>query len=232
MYCVRCGVKLADTEKSCPLCGTVVYHPDVQQGEAVPMYPTEKGHPPQRKRSFLLQYIVTFLFLLPAVLVVECDLQLNRTVTWSGYVVGGLVLAYIAGALPLWFRKPHPVCFVPGFFAAVLVYLHYIDVSVHGGWFLTFAFPEVGGLALIVTAVTVLLCCLRRGRLYIFGGACILLGGLTVLMEYLLHITFHTARMIGWSMYPCTALGLIGAVLIFLAICEPARETMERKLFL
>ena len=232
MYCVRCGVKLAESEKVCPLCGTAVYHPDVEQGAGTPLFPTEKGHPPQKKRSFLLQYIVTFLILLPAVLVVECDLQFNRGITWSGYVVGGLVLAYVAVGLPLWFRKPNPVCFVPGFFAAVLGYLWYIDWTVQGGWFLTFAFPVVGGLALIVTAVTALLRYLRRGRLYIFGGACILLGGLTVLLEFLLHVTFHTARMIGWSMYPCTALGLIGAVLIFLAICEPARETMERKMFL
>ena len=28
MYCIKCGVKLADTEKKCPLCGTVVYHPE------------------------------------------------------------------------------------------------------------------------------------------------------------------------------------------------------------
>ncbi len=231
MYCVKCGVKLADTEKICPLCGTKVWHPEVTQGEAMPLFPTEKGNPPQRKRSFLFQYIVTFLFLLPAVLVVECDLQFNGAVTWSGYVLGGLVLGYIVGALPLWFRKPNPVIFVPGFFAAVLAYLHYIDVSVHGGWFLTFAFPVVGGFALIVTAVTALLHYLRRGKLYIFGGACILTGGLTVLLEYLLHITFGLS-MIGWSMYPCTALALIGGVLIFLAICEPARETVERKMFL
>ena len=231
MYCVKCGVKLADTEKVCPLCGTAVWHPEVKQGTGSPLFPTEKGNPPQRKRSFLLQYILTFLFLLPAVLVVECDLQFNGTVTWSGYVLGGLVLAYIAGALPLWFRKPNPVIFVPSFFAAVLVFLWYIDWTVRGGWFFTFAFPVVGVFALIVTAVTVLLHCLRRGKLYIFGGACILTGALTVLLEHLLHVTFRLP-VIGWSMYPCTTLALIGGVLIFLAICEPARETVERKLFL
>ena len=37
MYCVKCGVQLADTEKSCPLCGTRVYHPDLVQAEATPL---------------------------------------------------------------------------------------------------------------------------------------------------------------------------------------------------
>ena len=29
MYCIKCGVRLADTERSCPLCGTVCFHPDL-----------------------------------------------------------------------------------------------------------------------------------------------------------------------------------------------------------
>ena len=39
MYCIKCGVKLADSEKKCPLCNTVVYHPDLQQNEVKPLYP-------------------------------------------------------------------------------------------------------------------------------------------------------------------------------------------------
>ena len=39
MYCIKCGVELADSEKKCPLCGTVVYHPDIKQGEAKTPYP-------------------------------------------------------------------------------------------------------------------------------------------------------------------------------------------------
>ena len=37
MYCVRCGVKLADTEEKCPLCGTTVYHPDIRREEVFPL---------------------------------------------------------------------------------------------------------------------------------------------------------------------------------------------------
>lgn len=34
MYCINCGVELADSETVCPLCGTRVFHPDMprQQG--------------------------------------------------------------------------------------------------------------------------------------------------------------------------------------------------------
>ena len=39
MYCVKCGVKLADSEKICPLCGTKAYHPDIERGEVNAIYP-------------------------------------------------------------------------------------------------------------------------------------------------------------------------------------------------
>ena len=29
MYCVKCGVELGDSEKTCPLCGTSVFYTDM-----------------------------------------------------------------------------------------------------------------------------------------------------------------------------------------------------------
>ena len=31
MYCIKCGVELADSEKKCPLCGTVVFNPELSR---------------------------------------------------------------------------------------------------------------------------------------------------------------------------------------------------------
>ena len=41
MYCANCGVKLADTENRCPLCGTEAYHPDIERPEVDPLYPKD-----------------------------------------------------------------------------------------------------------------------------------------------------------------------------------------------
>lgn len=232
MYCVKCGVKLADTEKKCPLCGTVVYHPDIPREEGEPLYPKGKTKVPNQPRSFFLQYVITFLFVLPMIVSLECDLQLNKSVTWSGFVVGGLLLTYVTLVLPMWFRNPNPVCFVPSSFAALILYLLYINLAVDGNWFLTFAFPVVGSIGLVVTAVTALLYYVKRGKLFIYGGACMVMGGIMLLIEFLLQLTFEVTGYVGWSMYPCTGFVLIGGILIFLAICEPARETVERQIFL
>ena len=52
MYCVNCGVNLADTEKKCPLCETEVYHPVIKQGEVQKLYPS--GRMPEKKSGLKL----------------------------------------------------------------------------------------------------------------------------------------------------------------------------------
>lgn len=231
MYCINCGVKLADTEKACPLCGVVVFHPELHQGEGERLYPAHRAPAPQ-VNSRALQIVLTTAFLMPILITLLCDLQINKTVTWSGYVIGALVTGYVILVLPLWLRRPNPVIFVPCSFAAIGVYLLYINLASDGHWFLGFAFPVVGFIGLVVTAVVTLLRYLHRGRLYIFGGAAAALGIFMPVMEYLICITFDLPRFVGWSWYPLIALVMLGIMLIFLAICRPARETMERKFFL
>lgn len=230
MYCIKCGVKLAEHQKQCPLCSTVVFHPDIQPSGDLP-YPTQRQPAPQM-RSHAALVIVTTLFLIPLLITLLCDYQINNSVTWSGYVVGALVVFYTMFILPYWFRNPNPVVFVPCSFAAVGVFLMYISWTTEGGWFLSFAFPVTGAVGLIVTAVVTLLKYVGKGQLYIIGGAFIALGMFMPLMEFLMNLTFGFPQALIWSGYPLVSLVLLGGMLIFLAICRPARETMERKFFL
>lgn len=232
MYCIRCGVKLADSEKCCPLCGTVPFHPDIHREEGAPLYPPERYPKQQVSRKGFLG-VVSILLLIPVLVTLICDLSLHGGVTWSGYVVGAIALCYVVTVLPLWFRRPNPAILVPCGFAAVGLYVLYIDLSVKGGWFLGFAFPVIGFLGVLVSVVVILTRYLRRGALlYIYGGALIALGAFLPVMELLMKILFRLPKFVGWSWYPLVALAALGGALIFLALCRPARETMERKLFL
>ncbi len=230
MYCINCGVKLADTEKTCPLCGVRVYHPDLTQKDAVPLYPQQTVLPQENPRTAVI--ILTTLFLILALTSLICDLQLSGRIVWSGYVMGGLALAYVIAILPLWFRKRNPVIFVPCDFAAAALYLLYINLATDGQWFLSFALPVTAAIALIVTAVITLLRYISRGRLYVFGGAACALGLYMPMLEYLLYRTFDLTSFPVWSLYPLVALVLIGGMLIYLAANRSARELMERKFFI
>lgn len=233
MYCIKCGVKLTEGKKPCPLCQTIPFHPDLQPEEAESLYPAGRNPVSTQMRPFAaLVVITTLLFLLPIFITLQCDLLINRAVTWSGYVTGALLTVYSMVVLPFWFRKPNPVIFVPIAFTIVGLFLLYISVYTGGGWFLSFAFPVVGFAGLTVTAVVTLMKYVPRGALYIFGGAFLATAVFMPVMELLLNYTFAIEKFHAWSVYPLTALLLLGGLLIFLAICRPARETMERKFFL
>ena len=229
MFCINCGVKLEDTEKKCPLCGTTVYHPDFKRETVAPLYP-ENRIPRLKPNTKPLNGVIILLFLIPLFISLLSDWHVDHTLNWFGFVAGALVLGYIAFALPLWFSKPNPVIFLPCNFAAAILYLFYINWTTNGSWFWSFAFPVTGALGIIASAVTTLLYYLKKGRLYIAGGTCIALGLFMLLIEFLMNITFSVS-FFGWSIYPLIVLVLLGGVLIYLAINHSAREMMERKLF-
>ena len=189
MYCIKCGVELADSEKVCPLCGTRVYHPDIEIKTTEPPFPEYKLREPRMNLRGIM-FIVTMIFAALIVQLVICNISISNASEWSGYAIGAVLLLYELVALPLWFKRPNPVIFVPCGFAAVLAYLLYIDLAAHGGWFLKFAFPVVGAYGLLVTAVVTLLKYVRRGHLYIFGGALIAHGIYMTFLEMMINIAF------------------------------------------
>ena len=121
---------------------------------------------------------------------------------------------------------------MPVDFAAIILYLLYIDLATGGHWFLTFAFPVAGSIGALITTVVALLRYVRRGYLYIFGGALIAAGGLAMLLEFLLNLTFGVHQTFFWSFYPLAAGVLLGVMLIIIAVCPPLRRSLHRKFFL
>ena len=232
MYCVNCGVKLADTEKVCPLCGVAVYHPDIQRESAQPLYAAEHSSTNYHHVNTKATHVVlTTAFVLTALSFLLIDFQIHHQITWGGIVSGAIVLAYILVILPTWFKSSNPVIFASFdvFFSGL--FLWYLNQATAGDWFLSFAFPVTGFLAVVIITVTVLLYYVRRGKLYIFGGAFILTGLFMPLLELLISITFDVS-FFGWSIYPALVLAAVGGICIFLAINRRAREAMERRFFI
>lgn len=229
MYCANCGIKLGDLEEKCPLCSTRPGDPISREMTAPRLYPANR-YPKVTVKKGALNGTILFLFAIPLFVTLFIDLQMEAGLSWFWYACGALVLGYIIVALPLWFHKPNPVIFVPCDFAAAALYLLLIQQISGGTWFLPFALPVIAGICITVTAVIALLRYVRRGRLYIFGGAFIFAGMQAVLLELLLEPAFGI-RFVGWSAYPMIVLVALGGWLIFLAINSVARERMERKLF-
>ena len=228
MYCANCGVKLADTEKACPLCGTEAYHPHIERPEVAPLYP--KDFVPKRELSkATIHVIILTLFLIPIFVTLYADLYLDLKATWSPYVIFSLAVIYIISVLPYWFKKPSPAIFVPVDFVAIALFLHYINYSINGDWFLTLAFPLITYLGITVTTVSILLYYLKKGHMYVIGALFIALGLFMDIIELFIMITFKL-NFDGWSIYPMIPLVLLGLGMIVISISRNARAALARKL--
>lgn len=94
---------------------------------------------------------LTFFLAMAAVVTLRVCLHVYGNIGWSGYSMLGIALFYIIVILPLWFRNPNPMIFIPIDHAAVGGYLFYICFATGGNWFLSFAFPIVALLCLLIT---------------------------------------------------------------------------------
>ena len=164
-------------------------------------------------------------------LLINCKFNLLQFIKRSDIGPTSKIVGTFLGCYFIWILLCF-VIFVPIFFAAIIVYLLYIDIVTKDSWFLSFAFPVVGGICLIITAVVTLTRYLKRGKLYIFGGAVLALAAFMPTVELLMSISFEKINFIGWSFYPLMALAVLGGLLIFIAIYRPARELMEQKFFI
>ena len=230
MYCIYCGAHLSDGQTTCPICNTRVYHPDFQIKEKS-TYP-KNGFVSEEVNHKGLLFAITILCLIPLLLPIILELVWLGTVSWSGYVAGGTILFYVGLILPAWFKRHHPVIFVPTFLFAVTVYLFYINLKSGGSWFWGFAFPLMMSLTVIIATETALLQYLKHGRLYIIGGGLLALGLWSVLLEALINLSFETAALFRWSSAPLTIFSILGIALIVIGIVKPFKESLRRIFFI
>lgn len=178
-----------------------------------------------------MRFLFTVIALAAALICLLVDLGLWNRVTWSGYVLGALAVAYTLLALPLWFRRPNPVILLPVDFVAVGLYLLYINLKTGGGWFLSFAFPVTGLACLLTTTVVALTRYVRRGYFFIFGGASIAVGCSAMLVELFQCITFG-GQMFRWSLYPVGVLSSLGLLWILAGIIRPLGDAIRKRIFI
>ena len=229
MYCVKCGVKLADGQSICPICHTEVYHPDIKNTEKN-TYP-KIGFKSEEFNPKGVLFVITIILFIVALIPVLFELTWHFSIAWSGYAAGGVMLAYVIFVLPFWFKNANPVIFVPCDFAAITLYVGYINLKVDGDWFLTFSMPITLSLGLIVTAVVTLFRYVKHGRLYMVGGGMIGLGVWTALIEFLIYVTFGVRSPVIWSSCSFATLFLFGMMLIVIAIVKPLKESLRRIFF-
>lgn len=100
-YCEKCGVNVAGSHMRCPLCqGTLAG----ERTEAEDVFPhlSDSG-----KSHGLFYRLLVFATVVTAVICVSINFLLPTRIWWSGFVVGGMVSAWLLVAVAL--RKRHNI---------------------------------------------------------------------------------------------------------------------------
>lgn len=208
MYCVKCGVELADSEKVCPLCATAVYHPELERETAPSPYPPHRVRKRMRRRAIL--FVLALVAIALAAQLLLLDVATAGGFTWSFFAVGGIALMYLMVCLPMWFRRPNPAIFVPTGFLAAALYVFGCCVLTKGTWYFSFALPLIVGIA---------------------GGTVIASGAYLLGVELLISSRFAVA-FIGWSLYALVSFLVVGIGLIVIGVTPAFRLAFDKKFFI
>ena len=228
MYCMKCGAKLGEREIKCPLCGFNL--PKISPEQEKSLYP-RTARPRDREDFKGLLLFFTLLLCGGGGAVLALDLSAGGGISFSAWVLFGLLLFYTAFVLPRWFRRPNPVIFLPVFGVCLLGTLWYLDALYGSGWFLPLVLPLGGGFILMLEAVVTLVRYLRGGKFYVYGGFFIGLGCLSFAAE-LGGRAFLGARVcLTWSLIPMIMFIIVGIGLLTIGLVPPFRSYVQRRFF-
>lgn len=231
-YCIKCGVKLEDSEKQCPLCQTVVCHPDIKQPDnAVQPYPTEHIILLREMNNKYKIIIATICIFIPAILTFICDYKINSEIVWADIVFSSVCFLYSLIFVPLIFPKKDTLIYIGVSFAALLLFLWYLSYTINGNWFFPFALPLICSIALITISAILIKRFTKKSYLFVFAIVFMLTGADCVLTEFLIGKTFFNHVNFLWSFYPFITFIAVGVVLFLINRNKKLKEQMTKKFF-
>lgn len=232
-YCVKCGVRLEDSEKKCPLCQTVVYHPDLQPVVNAKTPFPKKNEAEVKKMSMRFKLLIaTIIILLLTVLTLICDYSINSKIVWSDIAVSSVVFAYCVIFIPLIFQRKDALLYLTIDFLSLLLLQWYIEHTTGGAWFVGFALPATCSVMLIAAAVIIIKRFTKASNLLISAVIFILSGLDCMLIEFLINKAFMDQVKFIWSYYPLITFIIIGLIMFLCDRNQRLKEKLTKKFFI
>ena len=235
MYCIQCGVKLADSEKVCPLCSTRVINPNrPEDTEHERPYPSRVQQINGLKRRELAWVVFIFL-LLPVGATAIIDLLTGPqpfTLTWSLIVIGVGVMLGIWLLTPIVFPKLN-------------LYLHFaVDFAAVGGllaviaaflgqwdWCVRLGIPITAATGLAVCAMTAIARSKKLRPITRAACACLVIGVFIVALELIIDYAAWGILAIRWSIYAIVPLVFLALLLFYISRKPGLMDELKRRLF-
>lgn len=233
-YCVHCGVELADYEKDCPLCGTVVCDPHRSENpDSISLFPNIDGAEGRNiNRRFLVQ-LFSVVLLIPFAVVAAIDLIFSAGLTWAFYVFGAELCMWVYFVLPVTYRnrKPYLYCAADTLITALYLFMIFW-VTGYNGWFLPLALPLT--LASGIAALLAIYILRRKNHGRVEKTGWLVLDAAMLVCAIDVFIGFYSTGVLQpvWSWFVTIPLIVLGVVLLVISHSVRMSEWIRRKLFI
>ncbi len=230
-YCVNCGVELDVNLKKCPLCETVVYHPEkIERREVEQTFPGKKGEVEtvSKKEGVIF---VSVLFLTIAVTCTLLNILVYHNSRWSVPVNGVCIALWVFVMAAIFCDKITVYGMLLLDAMAIGNCLFMISlITKSDQWLYLIAFPilvvSFGLLELAVLLSKKLPSSLLTGTLYFF----IMTAGICATIECVIDNYCRHAISLSWSAIVVSVCSIITVFIILILMMGRLRNTIRRRL--
>lgn len=228
-YCVNCGVKLAKSEKKCPLCNTKVINPNIKNNDFELAYPTAVEMFNTLNHKFITFLILTILIGLTLITVL-CDLIITGSISWSIYVIFSMlcVSSYLSFLLIRNIYISHTLVFIS--LELLLFVIAYLNNGMH--WFVYLILPF-----LLILWAYIMLCTffIRKRRTSLFRSFTICFSFSSVALigiECSIDLFRFESINCTWSLYASLPILIISVLMFIISFNKRLLNEIKQRIFI
>lgn len=228
-YCVNCGVKLAKSEKKCPLCNTRVVNPNLNDQIYYSVYSNQIEKFKSIDFKFLVKICYIVLFVL-ALVTVFCNIIITHSVTWSIYVVFSIICF---GSLLSYLNIKnvyisHTLAFIG--IELLLFVTAYLNSGMH--WFIYLVLPFI-----FILWMYVMLCSFlikkRRKSLIRSIVLCLVVSSIAIIgIESSIDLFKYEKISLTWSLYTILPILIVSILLFLISYNKKLLDEIKQRLFI
>ena len=228
MYCYKCGVKISDAERKCPLCHTKMpYH---KLGNDKPSYSNKIDDIGRHIDFHYLARLILLILCFLGIITFLCNYFINGKITWSIYVLSSIV--YLSTQVSFLYFKNKFVPAILNLFG--IEYLLFTIAYMTNGmnWYLYLVMPNI-----FIIWLLIVLCIFffrKKKRRLTRGTAVILLviSIILVVTEILVDLFRNNAVNLKWSLYASLPILIVSLIIFVISFNRRLIEEVKRRIFI
>jgi hypothetical protein len=183
-----------------------------------------------KKFSALLIFIA---MLIPIFVSVLCNLLIDRTLSWSVLVTGGVICAGVFIIPPIIFKSRSPYLFLILDMLATAVYLFLVAMLTGGiKWYLFLAFPLTDAVFIFVFYIAYMIRNKKLSAPLKIAGLLLNVAILCIIIDCLINFYLHSRITMFWSLIVAVVCLLFALIFFTLHRRKALLEEIKKRLFI